>query len=105
MAISSEAVVAEARAICRTVWGLTDAEVERLLLVDGDAAAAVIRIRALLCQLYSPPLDGLWMSIGNKNAAIGGSESAPVRPVDHATASPGGLWDVVALLEGYAQGK
>jgi hypothetical protein len=65
----------------------------------------VIGINAALGTLFSGDLPALWMTTPNRNSAIGGTDSAPVRPVDHAIHVKGGLEDVWALLRGYAEGK
>lgn len=96
-----------ARAAARVyaAWGLTEAEGAALLRGDPERAHLVVGIGALLVDLYSPPLPAQWMTIPNRNPAIGGSDAAPVRPVDHAIDTENGLVDVWDLLRGYAQGK
>lgn len=90
----------EAHEICTGRWNLTAAEAEALVAGDCDRAVAVIRIARLLAELYSGPLPAMWMTVPNRNPAIGGTEATPVRPVGHALRNEAGLWDVLRLLEG-----
>jgi hypothetical protein len=96
-----------ARAAARVcaAWGLTDADAEALVRGDAERAHIIIGIHGLLTDVYSGALASQWMTIPNYNPAVGGTPERPVRPVDHAIDSEGGLEDVWTLLRGYAEGK